>query len=132
MPQTANPSAEPVASLASTSASKDGSVESQQTGDPAVVTQLADADQHNQDTPLQTTRVQILVNATTDQVKNKEVVLEKLGRFKAVLNVIKSVGEALGDVSAISRSSRIACSSCVPRFIQQLVRQLPLLDSLSR
>ena len=108
----------------------DGSVESLQTGDPAIVFQLAEADQHNQDTPSQTTYIQILVNATTDQVKNKEVILEKLGRFKGVLDVIKSVGEALSDVSAISRSSRIACSSCVPRSIQQLVRQLPLLNSL--
>ena len=100
--------------------------------EPAGASQSTEDGLDGLDVPLEATSIQELVGAAAEQVQKKKVVLEKLGRFKKVLDVIKPVCKALSNVSANSRSSGIACSSRVPRFIQQLVQQPPLLDSLSR
>ena len=107
------------------SASEDIVIESQQTGDQTA-SQVTETNQHNHGTPSHATNIQGLIEATSNPVRNKEVILEKLGRFKGVLNVIKSVGEALVDVSTIAPNSCIACSSRAVRFIQRSAWRLLL------
>ena len=89
--------------------------------EPAVAPPSPEGIQHDSDALMEATDIREFVGATIEQVQNKIVILEKLGRFKKVLDTIKTIGEALSDVSSTARGPCIACSLCVPRFIQQLV-----------
>ena len=41
------------------------------------------------------------IQATKEQLENKKAIVEKLGRVWDVINVIKSIGEVLSDVSVM-------------------------------
>ena len=59
------------------------------------------------------------MDAATKQAQNKKVVLEKLGKFKIVLDVIRSVGEVLSDVSVSEMSLHATCSFSGVRYIRR-------------
>jgi hypothetical protein len=62
------------------------------------------------------------LGATKERLEKKQVVLDKLGKFRIVLNVLKTAGEALSDVRILITVHQFLFT-CQDRYILLSVQQ---------
>ena len=60
-----------------------------------------------------------MVQATKEQLENKRAIVEKLGKVWNVINVVKSIGDALSDVSSTKLSQCDSGPNGVRRYIRR-------------
>ena len=67
-----------------------------------------------------------LLNEASQKLEEKKVIMDYVGRFKTVLDVLSQVGHMTKDVSGYSVPGTIVLTNCVVRFIGPLaLRPMP-------